>query len=228
MVSIYSMPRRVVVNGSFSRMVQVYSAVVAGSSYGTIALRLMLMAPLDQLVVRWPLAMPYLYVDDLAVQVRGGWRYVSDYICDSIKFLITELEQTQHLPVSRGPKDKSKFLTAHLQLARAVDVAMAELGVSHVKVGKLLGVDRRTCGTQPRKTRTKRLGILRHRLEKLKAYKRAGARVATVARTGLKPALTYGVKCVGLDDIAWQQLRIAISACLPGSSSFISPRRCWL
>ena len=90
--------------------------------------------------------MPYLYVDDLAVQVRGGWRYVSGYICDSIKFLITELEQTQHLPVSRGPKGKSKFLTAHLQLARAVDVAMAELGVSHVKVGKLLGVDRRTCG----------------------------------------------------------------------------------
>ena len=60
MVSMYSMPRRVVVNGSFSRMVQVYSAVVAASSYGTIAMRLMLMAPLDQLVVRWPLAVPYL------------------------------------------------------------------------------------------------------------------------------------------------------------------------
>ena len=109
-----------------------------------------------------------------------------------------------------------------MHLARAVDVAMAELGVSHVKVGKLLRADRRTVGRQLRKTRTKRLGILRHRFEKLKAYKRAGARVATAARTEFKHALTYGVKCVGLDDIALQQLRVAISACLPGSLSFKS------
>ena len=43
-----------------------------------------------------------------------------------------------------------------------------------------------------------------------------------VAKSGLKPALMYGCKCLGLGDFALQRLRVAISACLSGNADFNS------
>ena len=99
---------------------------------------------------------------------------------------------------------------------------MGELGIYPVTTTKLLGIDRRTNARQARRTRTKRLGILWHRLAKLKVYKRAGATVTMVAKSCLKPALMYGCKCLGLDDAALQRLRVALTACVPGNEDFKS------
>ena len=54
------------------------------------------------------------------------------------------------------------------------------------------------------------------------AEQRLLPREAAVAKVGLKPALTSGATCLGLDDTALQSLRAAISVCLPGSSNFKS------
>ena len=138
------------------------------------------MAPLDDLVTKWPLK-PFLYVDDLAPQVQGSRQQVARYACSSTKHLVLKLEGTQHLSVSRGVGEKFVYITTHLALAREVASDMGELGIYPVTTTKLLGIDRRTNARQARRTRTKRLGILRHGLAKLKVYKRAGATVTMVA-----------------------------------------------
>ena len=63
---------------------------------------MLLMAPLDETIRRWPTVRPFLYVDDLALQTCGSWRRTGDHISKCAKFLVTELESKQHLPVSRG------------------------------------------------------------------------------------------------------------------------------
>ena len=143
MVSIFSMPRRVVSRVSYSRQLQVFSATVAGSTYGTVALRFLLMAPLDDLVTKWHLK-PFLYVDDLALQVRGSWQQVARYASSSTKHLVLELGSIQHLPVSGGVGEKSVYISAHVALAREVASDMGELGIYPVTTTKLLGIDRHT------------------------------------------------------------------------------------
>ena len=61
-----------------------------------------------------------------------------------------------------------------------------------------LGVDHRGAGKSKGAVRMKRMAVLADRGRRLLSLKRAGGQVAKVAKTGLRPSVCYGIRCLGL------------------------------
>ena len=62
----------------------------------------------------------------------------------------------------------------------------------------------------------KRCDGIRIRVQKLQNLKKVGGKVIKVLKTGLKPAISYGVSCIGLPRKQVAFFRKATSVCLPG------------
>jgi hypothetical protein len=221
MCGVFAFQRRLVVEGSHSLPLQTCTAIVAGSTFSCAILHIVLIWPCDKLLTLFPSVGLAKYVDDVSLYMEGPCREVADVLPNATKALVDMLERGLEMPVSRdkgkGEVGKSIALASHGTLRKAMLHALGRIGVRFVANAPNLGVDVYGVGRKTPRTRTARMAKVRARAALLKGLKAQGGKVLKVAKTGLKPAVLYGVRALGLAKTHVHTLRKITSASIPGS-----------
>ena len=117
-----------------------------------------------------------------------------------------------------GKCGKSVVLVSHAALEKALVPLIENFGLHFDARARNLGIDHHGQGrTREISVQAKRCDGVRLRGLKLQNLKKVGGRVMKVLKTGLKPAILYGARCIGLPRKQVAMFRRASSACLPGS-----------
>ena len=99
----FSFARRLVLAGACSDPVHTLSAILAGGSFATDAMFIVLMGPCDQLLVEHPQASLCLFVDDLTIHVQAANEaVVAILLQEATDSCIALLEGEIMAKVSRG------------------------------------------------------------------------------------------------------------------------------
>lgn len=161
------------------------------------------------------------FVDDLSISVLDKQNEVAAVLLAAVGDFIDMLENELDLAVSRDghglPKGSSIALASHCGLATKLRTFLMKFGIQPESGARNLGVDHYGAGRRlGQSVRTKRIAMMRLRARKLHCLKRAGGKVIKVAKCGLKPAVLYSARCLGLADCHVQALRRVTSACFSG------------
>ena len=205
----FSLTRRLVFRGAVADPIQTYSSILAGGSFATDALFMVMSGVCDRILVENPGVNLCLFVDDLTVHVEGPNDSVaSARIIDVTQNCINILENNMGFVVSRG-KAGSKTVVVHSGLkgrhGKLVKKRLGTLGVKVVRQAKLLGVDY-TAGKRVR--RSVQMARIRNISKRVARYKQLGKRAARhVVRTGAGPGLRYGASSHGITNTALKAVR---------------------
>ena len=195
------------------------TAIVAGSVFSCAILHMVLIWPCDKLLRLWPQVSLAKFVDDVSVRGTGPRKDVEKSLPEVVDAFIESMDQLD-LEVSRGAPGevggKTVALVSHPGLKDRVKPPLRRRGIDVPSCARNLGVDFQGAGRRARPVRAKRMRALGWRARKLLGLKRSGARVLQVAKVGLKPMVTYGMRCLGLPPSIVHKLRRVISASLPG------------
>ena len=215
--------------GAVAEEVHTLSAILAGGSFATDALYIVLIWPCDELVFENPRADLCLFVDDLTLHVEGDKEeQVANDLQSLVRSCFDKLEGSLELTVSRSaepwktdPAAKTIALASCPAVAKLIEPKLRALGVATHSRGKLLGVDY-ACGSKLLRR------VQKGRLKQAEARARRGRGLGTAAatrltRTGLMPALRYGVGVCGAAESTVRAARkLACSAMgeMRGRSTF--------
>ena len=208
LLAIYGGPRRIFIQGAYSRAVTLAATIVAGCTMATTMLRVFLTRVLDRFTAVWdiPLAV---YIDDLSLDVVGKASKILEDLPKAVAYLVCLLVDVLGLLVSWA---KSFFLGSTPALRRALAHAVRSLGTGVRQQGVLLGCDR---ALAPRRVAAKQ----RMRFQKLYAQKQrllqlksglTGQQVAAVAKGGGIAGARYGDSILGWTQTALTQARAFI------------------
>ena len=100
----FAFARVLVYNGALSDATLALSAILAGGSFATDALYLVLMGPCDKLCRMHPAVSLCLFVDDLKIGVTGSEGEVAEVLPAVLRDCIELFENTLHVIVSRGSR----------------------------------------------------------------------------------------------------------------------------
>ena len=200
---------------------QTCSAILAGSMFSCALLHMVFIWPMDRALQLWPHIRLKKFVDDVSVQVIGSCEEVSETMPAAVHFIVQSLEG-DGMPVSRGhggqPGGKSGLLVSSEVVRRRLQGRMLQMGIGIVPMAKYLGVQAYGIGKRKgRSVQVQRADDVKRKWYKLRTLKKAGGSVHKVAKHGLKPAMMYGAKCLGLADVRVNELRRITSASLPGN-----------
>ena len=168
--------RRLILSGAVSEAVLTLSAILAGGSFATDALLVVLIGPCDELALEYPSADLCLFVDDLTIHVTGMVGQVADLMQAVVSSCIDKLETELQLKVSRGKrwqldeKGKTIVVASSAALARTLEPKMRAMGVATRKQAKMLGIDfagGRRVVRSVQKSRLKAVVNRRHRYRRL-------------------------------------------------------------
>ena len=143
----FAFARRLSISGAVSDAVATLSAVLAGGTFATDALYMVMIMPCDRLIEEDPTIELCLFVDDLTLQVIDEERFVATKLQRVTSRCIELLEDELKLEVSRGSmgqlssKAKTVAVTSSSKLAKTLKPKMKFLGIAVRKSVKLLGVD---------------------------------------------------------------------------------------
>ena len=179
----FAFARLLSLSGAVSEAVHTLSAILAGGSFATDALFVVLVLPCDELVLEHPGADLCLFVDDLTIHVVGMENEVAVDMQAAVGACIWKLEAELELQVSRGRRpwelgDKTKTIgvASSVALARKLEPKLRALGVASRKGTKFLGVD--YAGGR-RISRSVQQSRLKSVVGRLHGYRRLGRRAAT-------------------------------------------------
>ncbi len=213
-----SFTRYLYYKGVLSSPTQTLTAVIAGMTFSTDLLFLLLTDVADDLLISHPSLDLCMYVDDLRMTAVGSEESTARTILQATDQCIRDLEERCRLVVSRArtgkedSKAKSVTLASAKGLARRLKAGMRRLGIKQVKKAVHLGVGvsltgpgrggvgirseqkRRWTSAVSRKARLQRLG-------------RHGA--PRVVRTGWASMVRYGVTTTGVTDSVLNKLASA-------------------
>ena len=246
----FAFARRLSYQGSISEAILTLSAVLAGGGFAQVALYLVLLDPIDQVQVTYPIGVTICtYVDDIGVHVVGHESVVATVIAACTDDIIQRLEQDLDMKVSRRDawsttgKAKTVVAVSSSTLARRLATPMRRLGALITRKAKHLGVEFRPGArtrTTPSSSRWAANAARRARTQRL--GRRLGKRVFS---TGLKPAVMYGatVAALGAGTIAAMRrsagralgkirgrsltARLAVNQCDPGWDAVRGPIMAW-
>ena len=124
-----------------------FSAILAGWSFATDALLVVLIGPCDELVLEFPNADLCLFVDDLTIHVTGMAGTVAETMQAAVSSCISKLETELQLTLSPGKrwqldaKGKTIVVASSTVLASLLEPKMRAMGVATRQQAKLLGID---------------------------------------------------------------------------------------
>ena len=247
----FAFARRLSYQGSVSEAVNTLSAILAGGGFAQVALFLVLIDPLDDIQIQYPIGVTVcLYVDDIAVNVTGHPEVVAAVLAQCTSDLIATLEDDLQMTVSRrsqwanSGKAKTVAAVSSAKLGRALSTSMRRMGILVARKAKHLGVMHgpgartRATGQQVRwiKNAARRARVAR-----------LGRRLGRhIFRTGLKPAALYGSSVTALNlgtvrsmrkeagqafgGIQGRSLtaRLAVNQCDPGWDAAKNPIMAWV
>ena len=199
----FAFARRLVVNTALSEATLTLSAILAGGSFATDALFIVLIGPCDVLLrTHQPRVGLRLFVDDLTIDAVGMALQIYEALPAALRDCIFAFETELRFSVSRGGrwlidrKAKTVAVASSLSLARRLEPTMRAQGVTIKRQVKLLGID---FASGKRVRRSVQKQRVQNVLARRGRYKQCGARAARqLVRTGALPAMRYGAGVVGV------------------------------
>ncbi len=181
-LEIFAFARVLTMGGARAEAVHTLTAILAGSSFATDVLYLVMIGPVDELVRKMPTVVPSLYVDDLSLHTLGEEGSLVADVTEAARHIVKELEENRGMKVSRGEPwkagGKTVVTTSSKAAASALKGAMKAVGIHVVKRATNLGVDYGAGKKVKNKALKDRWGRRAH---------------ARVAKTAFVPAMRYGV-----------------------------------
>ena len=224
----FAFARRLVIAGSYSGVVKTLSAILAGGSFATDAMYIVLIGPCDQLKHENPQADLCLFIDDLTIHEEDDTAtLVANKIQRIVDRCIELLEQGLGAKVSRGKEwcldDKAKTIAigSSAKVNRKLAPKMRRLGIATKRTGRLLGVDYGSGNTVKRKVQAQRLKKAQGKKRMLRRFGREAA--SRILKTGIGPGIRYGAGVVGASDAtvrAARRLSCTSMANMGGRSQF--------
>ena len=133
----YRLPRRIGVNGIFSRLVLALQGVTAGDTFATTYMRLIMLSVMDRGHTLWRELLFELYVDDASIAGAGRQpKRLARRVATAVDFMVTYLQVGIKLEVSSA---KSKAVGSLLAMGRHLVRKSRSGKLTAVKNSKLLG-----------------------------------------------------------------------------------------
>ena len=198
--------RHLVFQGAVAEAVWSLSAILAGGSFATDLLFIIMVGPCDRIASTITTGDLCLFVDDLTLHVWGTSSTVAQHLEEAVSYAIALLEEELELQVSRGTTQSKTVTTASSgQVAARLRPRMAALGVRECRHAKLLGIDF-SCGSRlKRSAQSKRIAAVTARKGRLSALGKRAAR--RISQTGAAPAMRYGAGVTGASSAAVRKVR---------------------
>ena len=158
------------------------SAILAGSSFATDALFMVLIGPCDHLAVSHKVEL-CLFVDDLTLDAVGTTAFVQSALPAALRDCIDIFERRLQFIVSRGkawhidPKAKTVAVASSRELENKLALAMRALGVPMRRQVKLLGIDYASGKRLRRSVQRGRLAVI---VQRKRRYERMGPTAARI------------------------------------------------
>ena len=137
----FALGRRLVLDKAVAPVVRTLSAVLAGGSFATDALFMILARTCDGMIVEHPSVDLCVFVDDITLSVSGSPQHVAATLPAAFEDLVAELKRELHLVVSKSAKrwalDPQLPNFGDCQLKRAPSHAAANLQGSGRPNGKI-------------------------------------------------------------------------------------------
>ena len=204
----YRMQRAIGIEGVFSHLLVATRGITAGSGMATTELRILL---IDVIVVanrNWPLAQLVLYVDDLAVTASAAAEVAVRVVAEVVNFIVLHFQQHLLLEVSAT---KSMAVGSRMRIARGITGLMRHRALEPKRAAKGLGA---AVGGGKRRSvvvPSARLKAVKRRLDRLRAFRRAGGNTVAYVRTAAIPAVTYAADVMGVADSRLQSVRSTLA-----------------
>jgi ribonuclease HI len=208
----FAFARALVLSGAVADDVHTLSAILAGGSYATDALYMVLMGPCDELLLEHPRIGLCLFVDDLTIDTVGTVDEVAQVLPAAFRCCVSKLEDGLLLTVSRGrkrwrldPSTKTVATASSSALSKLLEPSMRAVGVATRRRVKLLGIDYSSGKRVCRAVQRSRVQLVLGRQE---GYKRLGKFAARhLVRTGAAPAVRYGANVLGVNKTTLKAVR---------------------
>ena len=224
----FSLLRRLVIGGACSEPISTLSAILAGGSFATDCMYIILIDPCDLLLEEHPEAGLCLFVDDITIHEQGDTEMgVATNLQKITDRCVQMLEDDLEGKVSRASKwcidtkTKTVAIGSSCKVNRALRPRMRALGVKTEGSAKLLGVDYSSGARLRRKVQNKRLKQANAKRTMLRRFGRKAAE--RIIRTGLGPSIRYGAGVVGASSSTIQgarRLSCAAQSEMRGRSQF--------
>ena len=211
-MEVFSLGRRLILDKAVAATIFTLSAILAGGSFATDALYVILVKTCDGILIEHPGTDLCLFVDDITLSVTGSAQYVAATLPIIFDEMVTQLEQDLHLVVSKGakrwvldPSTKTVTTASSRQLRDKLGPTFKAVGVPVVKATKMLGVDYCASGRGSRQHWKKRVKKVFARKEQFQRMGPAAAR--RLVRTGAAPAFRYGSGVFGVNPTGVKAIR---------------------
>jgi len=222
----FAAARTVVVNGAFVEPIETLSALVAGGSYATDCLFLVLAGPCDEILLEHPRHEPScladgaeeqckcyarkackihlaLYADDLVTLTMGPPEAAATVKIAMSNDIVDALEGALGMQISRGrnpwqfdDEAKSVTLASSTSAALRVRPSMKKIGIRVQKLSEHLGI---CFQVGVKLIRTKQAARIRQATLKMGRLVRLGTKAGShVFKTGTVPSMRHGANVVGI------------------------------
>ncbi len=209
----YLGPRRLRVGRAFSPVIYPRRGIVAGCTWCTVIIRIIILVPLDQLLWQfrswargWDVEfLTTVYIDDAMVTTFGNRNNVelihvwaTEYVLGWIRGVLRKMVSVPKLQCVSADAEVRKTLRRRLK----------QYGFRVTKVGDMLGTD--FGGGAPlrrRRLQEKRRRKALARRCKLKWWAKAGGDAHHVVETGLEPSAIYGMAANGIPPTVMRDVR---------------------
>ena len=212
----FAFTRRLVMMGVTTDPVQTPSSILAGGSFATDALYLVMIGICDKVLIENPGVTLCLFVDDLTIHATGGNKAeVTQVLNKATSECVHVMEEKLCLMVSRG-RSGAKTVAVHSDLGwkgsgtdprsrRRFAKSMGKLGIVVARQAKLLGVD--FSGGKRVKRSVQRRRVIKICKRKSR-YRQLGRKAAShVVKTGAGPGFRYGAAVYGATNTAIKTVR---------------------
>ncbi len=197
---------------AFADPVTTLTAIVAGGTYATDLLAMVLAAPIDAIVNRYQQVMVYTVVDDVTPRAEGTESSVVADLTAAVRELIDALEGDLDMVISRGAPweptvdTKSVVVAGSPALRQRISTPMRAVGFHVRRHAKNLGIDYAPMSRAgKRSVQQARRKDVRERQRRILRMPKAAA--VRVNRTGSQPAAMYGTAVSGMNPAFLRELR---------------------
>ncbi len=214
---LYSGPRRIRVGRSYSAQVHPRRSILAGCTWATLFVRLIVIKPIEALLRRirerftgWPALMNLIvYIDDGAISTRGSLDAVAMLHSWVSRLFMQWIRQVLRKEVAPG---KVACIASSRALQRRLRLTGVDLGCRVSRHGELLGIDFTAGGHTLRLAQARRRKKAARRRRRLKWLRSHGGAATAVARGGLVPEACFGGSVLGIGPSTMRDVRRHVAA----------------
>ncbi len=215
---LYTGPRRIRVDGVVSARSFPKRSVLAGCTWATLIVRLIMIKPAERLLeaikrraAGWDIGVGLVvYIDDGAVTTRGRVDAVSFIHNWITRLVITWVKSTLRKKIAEG---KMACVASTGELRKRLTQLLKGTGCKVTKECQFLGTDYAAGGPiRDRKAHLSRRRMARRRKARIGWLRRMGGRAGEVVRGGTQMSELYGAETAGLNPASMRNVRMMMGS----------------